>query len=59
MLWLDSDKKVVYMQNNANPKSYPTQFCPDKLARYVLETKAGTNKSIHLQNGNQAELDLH
>lgn len=51
IVWLDKDKKVVYIVKNAPPESYPyEQFVPKKEARYVLELPAGTvgKKSINI-----------
>jgi uncharacterized membrane protein (UPF0127 family) len=51
IVWLDSDKKVVYIVKNAPPESYPyEQFVPKKKARYVIELPAGTvgGKSIDI-----------
>jgi uncharacterized membrane protein (UPF0127 family) len=54
ILWLDSDKRVIYIVKNAPPDSYPDeQFVPKKDARYVLELPAGSvsekNIAINLQ----------
>lgn len=52
ILWLDKDKKVVYIVKNAPPESYPYErFVPKEEARYVLEVPAGTvsQKKILLQ----------
>jgi uncharacterized membrane protein (UPF0127 family) len=49
IVWLDKDKKIVYMVKNAPPESYPYEtFTPKQDARYVLELPAGTvgKKSI-------------
>lgn len=41
VLWLDKDKKVVYIEKNMNPESYPTVYRPKVDARYVIELNAG------------------
>jgi uncharacterized membrane protein (UPF0127 family) len=49
IVWLDKDKKVVYIVKNASPDSYPDeQFQSKTDARYVVELAAGTvgQKSI-------------
>lgn len=49
IVWLDKEKKIVYIVKNAPPESYPyEQFEPKQDARYVLELPAGTvgKKSI-------------
>lgn len=43
IIWLDKDKKVVYIVKNATPESYPYEvFVPKEEARYVVEVIAGT-----------------
>jgi uncharacterized protein len=43
VIWLDKDKKVVYIVKNATPASYPYDvFTPKEDARYVVEVVAGT-----------------
>jgi uncharacterized membrane protein (UPF0127 family) len=41
MLWMDSDKKVIYKAENVTPDTFPKVFLPDKEALYVLELPAG------------------
>lgn len=41
MIWLDSDKKIINIESNVSPDSYPGSFCPDRPAQYVLEVDAG------------------
>jgi uncharacterized membrane protein (UPF0127 family) len=58
IVWLDKDKKVVYIVKNAPPESYPyDNFTPKQAAKYVLELPAGTvvNKTISI--GKQAVFD--
>jgi len=39
MIWLDSDHRVVKLQQNVSPKTYPQAFCA--LGQYVIEVRAG------------------
>jgi uncharacterized membrane protein (UPF0127 family) len=41
MIWLDEDWKVVGIEAEASPSSYPDTFGPEAPAKYVLETQAG------------------
>lgn len=41
MIWISQSGKVVYIEKNATPESYPTVFGPDTPTRYVLEVPAG------------------
>jgi uncharacterized membrane protein (UPF0127 family) len=41
ILWLNSDKKVVHIQAEVSPATYPHKFCPLTPAQYTLELNAG------------------
>lgn len=42
IVWLNKDKKVVYIVKNATPESYPYEtFTPKEEARYIVEVVAG------------------
>jgi uncharacterized protein len=41
MLWLDENKKVIYIERNVTPGTYPKTFVPDSDGQYVLELPAG------------------
>ena len=58
MVWLDDDRKVVYVEKGAPPCQQdpcPT-YGPNVSARYVLEITGGAFDRYHLQVGDQAEL---
>jgi len=58
IVWLDKDKKVVYIVKNAPPESYPYEkFVPKQDARYVLELPAGTVNKKAINIGLQATFD--
>lgn len=58
IIWLDKDKKVVYIVKNAPPESYPyEQFVPKQEARYVLEVPAGTTAKKAINIGSEARFD--
>ncbi len=42
IIWLDSQKHVVYLVRTARPESYPAVFTPPTDARYVLEVPTGS-----------------
>jgi uncharacterized membrane protein (UPF0127 family) len=55
MVWLSSDKLVVYTVKNAQPSSYPTtQFSPPVNARYVIELPSGTIEQTGIKIGDPA-----
>lgn len=53
IVWLDEDKRVVYIKEDADPASYPESFCPPSPAKYVLEFNAGTARQLGLAPGQQ------
>lgn len=46
MIWLDKDKRIVKIKENATPDSYPNTFCPEIEAKYVLEINSGQAKEL-------------
>lgn len=53
IVWLDADKRIIYVKENADPASYPKHFCPPSPAKYVLEFSAGTAQRLGLASGQQ------
>lgn len=41
MVWLDDNKRAVTIKSAVGPETYPSSFCPDRPARYVLEVSSG------------------
>ncbi len=41
IIWLDESKRVVFIEKNVFPDSYPKNFVPTVPAKYVLETNSG------------------
>jgi uncharacterized membrane protein (UPF0127 family) len=37
IVWLDKNKRVVYIKENAKPSDYPELYTPDKKAMFVIE----------------------
>lgn len=55
IIWLDSNKKVVTVKENATPESYPEPFCPSQEAQYVLEVASGKADEWGITVGDQAQ----
>lgn len=53
IVWLDSDKKIIHIENNVSPDSYPKSFGPQADSRYVLEFKEGTALKENLKVGSR------
>lgn len=58
IVWLDASHKVVDIEHDLSPKSYPKQFCPDKPSKYVLEVNADVMKSHGVKPDQQIKLLL-
>lgn len=41
IVWVNSEHKIVYIERNVTPESYPTAFTPPQPTLYVLEVNAG------------------
>jgi len=41
MLWLDHDKRIVHLETDVSPGTYPKEFCSPQPAQYVIEVPAG------------------
>lgn len=46
IVWLDSSFRPVHFEKNISPKTYPTLFKSNVLAKYVIEVPAGTIDQI-------------
>lgn len=52
MVWLDQNKKVVYLKTNAEPSSFPQTYTNSQAAKYVLELNAGSVAKRYIEPGN-------
>jgi len=41
MIWLDAQKRVVHIEQDVSPDTYPDTFCPSAPAQYIIELNAG------------------
>lgn len=41
IVWLDETKKVIYIERDVSPETYPRVFLPQTDAQYVIELPAG------------------
>lgn len=57
IVWLNAAYRVVYIQSNASPSSYPNAFFPDVEARYVAEFSSGTASRLGLKKGDYISLE--
>ncbi len=59
MVWMDSNKKIVYVAENVSPSTYPNAFLPDSDALYVLELPAGFVEANHVVRGQIVGFSAH
>lgn len=53
IVWLDSEKNIVTIVENADPADFPSTYTPTSPARYVLEVNAGFSSQHSLEEGMQ------
>lgn len=51
MIWLDGHKRVLHIEPDVLPNTYPRTFCPPLPARYVIELNAGEAARAQLHDG--------
>ncbi len=48
IIWIDKNKKVIGINENMSPDSYPNLFLPVKPITYVLEVNAGVSRANNI-----------
>lgn len=56
IIWFDKNLKIVGMEEDVSPESYPNIFYPGKESRYVLEVDAGFSKKHKIKIDDQAKI---
>ena len=51
ILWIDSNFKIVHIENGVSPESYPKIFTPNTKSLYVLEISAGQVNILNMKVG--------
>jgi len=54
IIWISPEMRVVHMEKNVAPESFPQSFGPNIYTKYVLEVPAGFADKYNLQIGNRA-----
>lgn len=49
IIWIDKNMRVVYIEKNVKPDTYPQTFGPDKDSQYVLEVNAMFSEKNNLK----------
>ena len=59
IVWLDSNKEVVYIVKNAPPENpVKTIYAPKDAAKYILELPAGSVKKSGIKTGDTATFNI-
>ncbi len=48
IIWLSSDKKIIYIKKDLSPQTYPQSFGPATSTQYVIEVAQGTVERLKL-----------
>lgn len=51
ILWLDSDRRIVFIEKDVSPETYPDIFFPEQRALYVIELPAGAVDEVKASPG--------
>lgn len=51
ILWLDEKGKIIHIENDISPDTYPKVFTPLEISSYVLEANVGFAKENDLKVG--------
>ena len=44
IIWLDDKKKIIHIEENISPNTYPTLFGPERNSLYIIEANAGFSR---------------
>ncbi len=56
IIWIGEDLKVINIQKNVHPDTYPNVFKPDQPARYAVETNVHYSDTFGLRTGHEVRL---
>jgi uncharacterized membrane protein (UPF0127 family) len=51
IVWLDAGKRVIWVEKNVSPDTYPNAFYPKEPAKYVLELPSGSTERLSFDTG--------
>lgn len=57
IIWFDGNQKIVHIEKNVLPESYPKLFGPDEETKYVLEVVSGFSVKNDLKVGDTFRLN--
>jgi uncharacterized membrane protein (UPF0127 family) len=51
IIWLDGERRVVHVERNVSPDTYPNAICPSEKAVFVIELNAGQSSEAGILEG--------
>lgn len=51
IIWTNAHHKIVFLQQNVTPDTYPRTYCPGDPAAYVIELPAGSIAATGMRRG--------
>jgi uncharacterized membrane protein (UPF0127 family) len=58
IIWIDENLKVIAIDKNIQPDTYPKAFVPPRPAKYVVETNIHFSDTFSLKKGDTVQLPL-
>lgn len=58
ILWIDENKNIIYIKNNATPESYPEIFRPNNSALWILEVNSDFIEKNNVSLGEKVEINI-
>lgn len=58
IIWIDGEKRIVHIEENISPDSYPKVFSPEQESLHVLEANAGFASENNLKEGDRLNFTL-
>ncbi|KND49108.1 MAG: hypothetical protein AB198_02705 [Parcubacteria bacterium C7867-003] len=55
IIWMDENFKIVHIEKEVKPETYPKIFSPDRLSTYVLEIASGQVDSTGIKVGDKVD----
>ena len=53
IIWFDSDEKIILLEKNIAPETYPGVFGEDAVSKFVLEVRSGFIEENNLKIGDK------
>ncbi len=55
IVWIDSNLKIVHIEKDLSPETYPKIFSPGAESLYVLEIPAGQSDILNIKTGDRVK----